>query len=256
MEIRVLGSSGSESPGMNPTAFLIDDFLLLDAGTVSLALDIESQNKITHVFLTHAHLDHIKAIPFLADNIAATRHCQNRITILSGRDVIGHLKRYVFNNKIWPDFTLLPTSGNPIMHYQAISPGKFTQVGDYRVFATRVHHAVPAYGYIIAAPSDDALVYTGDTGPTDRIWKRAGGFNVKALLVEVSFPDELARLALNSGHLTPSLLKKELRKLPVLPENIYVTHLKPHYRQEIEAQLAGLDGIPLTVLSDDMSFSL
>jgi len=255
MEIRVLGSSGSEGPGRNPTAFLIDDFLLLDAGTVSLSLDLESQTKITHIFLTHAHLDHIKAIPFLVDNIVAT-HGLGKITILSGRDVIADLKRNVFNNKIWPDFTLLPSSHNPIMRYQVVSTRKPIEVRDYRIFSTRVSHSVPAYGYVVADSTGEALVYTGDTGPTDRLWKRIKGFKVKALIIETSFPDEMSRLALDSGHLTPSLLHKELRKLPVLPDHIYITHLKPYYREEIKRQLAELDGLPLTVLSDNLRFSL
>lgn len=61
MKIRVLNASGSELPGhKNSPAFLVDDFLLLDAGTISLSLDRDAQCRISHIFLTHAHLDHIK----------------------------------------------------------------------------------------------------------------------------------------------------------------------------------------------------
>ena len=62
MQVNILGSAGSEAPGVNPPAFLIDDFLLLDAGTVSLTLDQIAQCRLTHIFLTHAHLDHLKMV--------------------------------------------------------------------------------------------------------------------------------------------------------------------------------------------------
>lgn len=250
MKIRVLGSSGSEIPGHNPPAFLVDDFLLLDAGTVSISLEREAQCKITHIFLTHAHLDHIKGIPFLLDNMVMSQEvCE--LVILSGRDVIADLRRNIFNNRIWPDFSAIPNSAHPIMRYQAISTHTPFDLGPYRIIATEVNHSVPAYGYILENASSNALVYTGDTGPTEHIWQRMKGRRVKAAIVEVSFPDEMKELALASGHLTPSLLKEETLKMPVSPEHIYVSHMKPFYRKSIEGQLAGL-GIKTQVLEDGM----
>jgi len=250
MKIRVLGSSGSEGPGHNPSAFLLDDFLLLDAGTVSLSLDRDAQCKVTYIFLTHAHLDHIKAIPFLVDNIVASNQgC--RLTILSGREVISDLKKNIFNNRIWPDFTLIPDSTSPVMQFQVISPRDCFEINGYKIYATKVDHAVPAYGYLIENSSREAVVYTGDTGPTHRIWKRMRGHNVKVLIIEVSFPDEMVDLALKSGHLTPSLLQAEIEKMEVVPERIYITHLKPYHKTIIKEQLSRLKGVNVEVLVDE-----
>lgn len=255
MIVKVLGSSGSEGPGHNPPAFLVDDFLLMDAGTVSLSLDREAQCKISHIFLTHAHLDHIKGIPFLVDNIAAVdkHHC---LTILSGKDVLADLRKNIFNNRIWPDFSVIPTRENPVMQYAAISPRARIQAGDYMIYATRVSHSVPAYGFMIESPSGSAMVYSGDTGPTKRIWRRMQDHTVKVLIIEVSFPDAMMDLALASGHLTPSLLAKEIRKMPDIPEKVYATHLKPYYRNAIEDQLANLNGLGVKVLEDGMVISV
>jgi ribonuclease BN (tRNA processing enzyme) len=254
MRIRVLGSSGSEVPGHNPPAFLVDDFLLLDAGTVSLSLEREAQCQITHIFLTHAHFDHIKAIPFLVDNIVSTdQGCQ--LTVLSGKEVIEDLKKNIFNDRIWPDFTTLPNSRHPVIRFQEILPGKPVAVRGYQVHSTTVNHSVPAYGYLLENSAKVAVVYTGDTGPTERLWRLMGKHRVKALIIEVSFPDEMQQLALASGHLTPSLLAREIQKIQTLPEMIYITHLKPFYRDIIKNQLSKLNPPAIEVLEDGMVLS-
>lgn len=255
MDVCVLGSAGSEAPGFNPPAFLIDDFLLLDAGTVALTLDRVAQCRITHIFLTHAHFDHIKGIPSLVDNLVSMHHtCQ--IRVLSGKDVISDIKTHIFNSKIWPDFSILPDNDKPIMRYEVITTRKPYTIGGYRIHATRVNHSVPAYAYLVEDPSRGALVYTGDTGPTSAIWKKMRGHDVKALIVEVSYPNDMIDLALSAGHLTPALLEGEIRKLPLMPEKIYISHLKPHYRPRIEAELARISGVQLEVLDEGTCFKV
>ncbi len=253
MEVSILGSAGSEAPGLNPPAFLVDNFLLLDAGTVALTLDKVAQCRVTHIFLTHAHFDHIKGIPFLVDNLAAMKQtCQ--ILVLSGKEVISDIRKYIFNNRIWPDFTTIPDSENPVMRYEVISTRKPVVIGDYKIQATRVNHSVPGYGYLVEHTSGGALLYTGDTGPTKAIWRNMRGHDIKALIVEVSFPDAMSQFAQAVGHLTPSLLEAEIQKMPCIPEKIYISHLKPHFRSQIEAELARIPGVCLEVLEEGKSF--
>jgi len=255
MELSILGSAGSEAPGLNPPAFLIDNFLLLDAGTVALSLEEIAQCRISHIFLTHAHLDHLKGIPFLLDNLNAMNPtCQ--ILVLSGKEVISDIRRHIFNNRIWPDFTTIPDIENPIMRYQVISTRNPVVIGDYRILATRVNHSVPAYGYLVEHASGASLLYTGDTGPTEAIWKKMRNRNVKALIVEVSFPNELSSRALATGHLSPCLLEVEIRKMPSMPERIYISHLKPPYRSQIEAELARIPGVCLELLEEGKTFMI
>jgi ribonuclease BN (tRNA processing enzyme) len=255
MNIRVLGSSGSEIPSHNLPAFLIDEFLLLDAGTISRKLGQKEQCKISHILLSHAHLDHIKGIPFLVDNMAASNNgCH--VTVASGKDVISILQENIFNDKIWPDFTVIPDPANPVMQYQHVFPTAVLEIADYRISATRVSHSVPAYGYMIEDARESCLVYTGDTGPTEELWQRMNGCKVDALIIEVSFPDELTEVALASGHLTPSLLQAELQKIKILPKLIYISHIKPIYRKIIERQLADVHGVALQILEDGMVISI
>jgi len=255
MEVSIFGSAGSEALGLNPPAFLIDKFLLLDAGTVSLSLDELAQCRITHIFLTHAHFHHLKGIPFLLDNLNSINPTC-RITILSGKPVISDLRKHIFNNRIWPDFTTIPDAQNPVMRYEVISTRQPVIIGDYRIQATRVNHSVPAYGYLVEHASGASLLYTGDTGPTEAIWKRMRGHNVTALIVEVSFPNELSERALATGHLSPDLLEAEIRKMPSMPERIYISHLKPPFKSQIMAELARIPGVPLELLEEGKSLTI
>ncbi len=255
MNVLVLGSAGSEGPGNNAPAFLVDDFLLLDAGTIAPSLDMSAQCRITHIFITHAHLDHIKGIPFLVDNLVSIdRHC--RILLLSGKKVLADLRKNIFNNRIWPDFTAIPSAQEPVMAYRDISEGKALEVGGYRIQAVKVHHAVPAYGYLIEEPSRGTLVYTGDTGPTEAIWHRMKKHRVKVLIIEVSFPNEMSDLAIATGHLTPALLDREIRKMSAVPEKIYISHLKAFYKEKIQEELARIPGVDLELLDEGKRFRI
>jgi ribonuclease BN (tRNA processing enzyme) len=255
VKIRVLGSSGSHLPGHNLPAFLVDDYLLLDAGTIGHALERRVQKKISHILITHAHLDHIRDIAFFLDNLM-TDISKRQVTLLSGKDVLNDIKRNIFNDRIWPDFSSLPDKGYPLLKYQEVPLRGYVQIGGYRILAAPVNHSVPAYGYIIEDSGGKAIAYTGDTGPTERLWKRMSGYNVKALIIEVTFPDSLNELAIQTGHLTPSLLSGELKKMTPIPEKVYVTHVKPQHRKSIEKGLKKIKSIPLEVLDDRRTISV
>lgn len=244
MMIKVLGSAGSEAPGHDSPAFLVDGKLLLDAGTVAKALNIREERDLRCILLTHAHLDHVKGIPFLLDN-RASRGSGTAITVMSGKEVLADLRRHVFNGRIWPDFTKIPSASRPALRYRALTTARSCRVEGYRVAMVRVSHAVAAYGYVVEDRDGASVAYTGDTGPTVRFWKRMASHDVKALITEASFPNRLEKLALASGHLTPNLLGREIAKMSPPPAKIYVMHLKPRFEREIEAEIRalGLDNV-------------
>jgi ribonuclease BN (tRNA processing enzyme) len=249
LKIKVLGSSGSEVPGHNCPAFLIDGKILLDAGTIGVSLNIREEHALGWILLTHAHLDHVKGIPFLVDNLV-TRSTGNTITVYGGKDVLDDLRRNIFNGRIWPDFTRIPTPEHPALKYKAIGTTRPVSIDGYRVAMERVHHTVPAYGFIVGKPGKKSIAYTGDTGPTDRFWERMAAHDVRYLITEASFPNRLEKLALASGHLTPSLLEGEIAKMPRPPEKIFVMHVKPQYAQEIEVEIQGLGRGNIEFLKD------
>lgn len=236
MKLRVLGSAGAELPDFRPPAFLIDDQLLLDAGTIGSVLSEEEQCKIHTIFVTHSHLDHIRSIPALADNLIIKNH-SSTVSVQSTVEVISALQNHLFNNIIWPDFSKLPSAENPVITFTTIIPFEEYAVNNYMVTAIPVNHTVPSVGYRVIS-GGRTLVYTGDTGPTEEIWKYCSGSD--ALIVEVSFPDSLKALAQLTKHLTSSMLVEELAKIDGLPKRILITHPKPQYYDLIHKEIAAL----------------
>lgn len=240
MKIKVLGASGAEFPGHNPPAYLINEFLLLDAGTLGAVLEEDEQWKIRYVLLSHAHLDHIRAIPFLADNIII-KNKRHHITVMAIAEVLEQLRKHLLNGNIWPDFTTLGKRG-PVLRLETLKPEEEIRINSLRILPVLVNHSVPASGFVIKEIKGkrgvSTLIYTGDTGPTDRLWNYSQEADI--LIAEVSFPNRLSKLARETGHLTPRLLKGELKKLQRLPKRILITHPKPQYLGIIQKDLKAL----------------
>lgn len=249
MNIRVLGCSGAELPGHNPPGFLLDGEILFDAGTITTVLDEGEQFKIKNIFITHAHLDHIKGIPFLADNIIV-RNTGHTVNIISIGSVLKTIKRNLFNSAVWPDFTILPQPDNAILNLIPVKTHIPITVNDYVITPYKVNHTVPAVGYLVEDRAGKRFFYTGDTGPTDSTWKKIGEKQIHCMIVEVSFPNEMNEMAIKTGHLTAELLRKELLKIKHLPEKIYITHPKPQHFKTIKAELEGLKLKNLSLLKD------
>ncbi len=253
MKLKVIGSSGGESPGHNLPAFLVDKHILLDAGTIGAFLTEASQWKIRHILITHAHLDHIKGIPFLADNLVI-KNKEHSVTIISMQSVLTALKKNLLNNRIWPDFTIISAASRPVLLLKAITPGKPLKICRYTITAYKVNHSVPAVGYIIEDSKGKRLLYTGDTGPTDALWKAS--HNIDCAIIEVSFPNNMKHMALKTGHLTPGLLLKEIKKMASRPKKIFITHPKPLYLKEIKHEIESLPLKNVTILKDGRTYTI
>lgn len=242
MEIRVLGCSGSKSPGRLLTSFLVDGHILVDAGSAAEALELDEQSKITRIFVTHPHLDHIVDIAFIADNMLQRYIEGGRAPILvhALEPAIEAMQQHFLNGAIWPDFTVIPCSKPPVLEMAAVETGISYDIGGLQVTPFGVsHYGGQAAGYILEHEGR-RVAYTGDSGPED--WPEilsASGGPIHDLITEVSFPNEMRDIAELSGHMTPELLRGALDKLPRMP-NIYVTHIKSVGRERILEELQEL----------------
>ncbi len=239
MRLKVLGAYGASDAEHNLTGYLIDDWLAVDAGTLTSKLSLAQQSRIQSVYITHTHADHIRDLPHLIHN----RFSQNvgALTVYAAKEVMQLLADSLFNGIVWPDFSTLisPFTGKPAVHYRALAPGKKVMVADVGMTAIPVEHQIPAYGVILEM-AGQAIAFTGDTGPTDEIWKRTNKTpNIVAVVTEASFPNDQQGLADDSGHLTPQTFGDELKKIAVdVP--IYASHRKIPFERDIESQIRNL----------------
>ena len=224
VKIRVLGCSGGIGGSLRTTSFLVDDDILLDAGTGVGDLSLEALAKIDHIFVTHSHLDHVTSIPFLVDTVCWMRG--SPIVVYGVKEVLDILRAHLFNWKIWPDFTQIPDADNPFMVYREIRVGETVEVRGRRFTPIPANHTVPAVGYLIDN-GRNALVFSGDTSTNDALWKVVNKTpNLKYLIIETAFSNKERDIAMASRHLCPQMLAEELEKMSATPE-VYITHLKP-----------------------------
>jgi len=249
MRFHVLGCAGAELPNLNMPGFLIDRTVLLDAGTIGLALDFQDQKAIQDIFITHAHLDHIKAIPFFADNLV-TNDARHTVSLHSIDEVIEILKQNLFNGLLWPDFSRIPSPEKPTIRFEPMLAEKTVQLEKHRVTAYHVNHTTPAVGYLVENDKGKKIVYTGDTGPTEDVWKACEDHVLDAVVIEVSFPNRMTDVALETGHLTPNLLAKEVLKMRNLPLRFFISHSKPSHMEEIYDELAEISREYIEILRD------
>ncbi len=239
MEIRVLGCYGGELPGYRTTCFLVDSRLAVDAGALTSALSIKDQSKVDAVLLTHSHLDHVRDLGFLTDNVFGKR--ESPVCVYALPHTIRSLKEHIFNNELWPDFSRLPDPENPVIEFNEIPAEEPVEVAGYEVQAVEVSHTVPACGLIVKN-RDRAFAVSGDTAPTQRIWEVVSKEEaLKELLLETSFPDRLVHRAEDTGHLTPGTAQAELEKLGRPDVNVRLYHMKPQYLGEINKEVLSAD---------------
>ena len=225
MRLRVLGCSGSIGGQLyRTTSFLVDQDILIDAGTGVGELALAELTSIDHIFVTHSHLDHVDSIAFFLDSVGALR--PKPVTVYATGPTIAILKRHLFNGDIWPDFSVIPSPAEPYMRYQEVEVGKVITLGGRRITVLPANHTVPAVGYQLDS-GKSSLVFTGDTGPNDALWEVVNRIkNLKFLIIETAFSDKDRPLAELALHLCSAMLGEELAKLE-RPAEVYITHLKP-----------------------------
>ncbi len=263
MKIRVLGAHGADLLVKGPTGsticrsvgLLVNDELMVDAGTLASGLTLEEQQRVKHILLSHLHLDHIKGIPPLVDNLFGL--VDHQVVVASLPSVIAGLQKHVFNDIVFPNFFNIQGLRHPILVGKGLEAHKEVSVsGGVRVTPVLVNHTVETAGYVIRDETA-AWIYSGDTYLTDDIWQIASRTpNLKGIFIEVSFPNSMMEMAVQSKHLTPKLLAQEYRKIgkPDLP--LFVYHMKPTVRELIIQEIAQLELESVTILQEGQELEL
>ncbi len=254
MKLRVLGCSGGIGPGRRTTSLLINDNILIDAGSGVGDLTLDEMIKIEHIFITHSHLDHIAFLPLMIDSIFSD--ITSPVIVHAQQVTIQALKDHIFNWIIWPDFSKLPNPNKAVLQFKAMAPDETLLIEDVLFQMIEVSHSVPAVSYRVEK-GGKSIAFSGDTSSNDNLWHRLNAYGgLDVLIIESAFSDNYYDLALAARHYTPSLLLEDLKKLRYQPE-IYITHLKPGGEDEIINELEALGSdIDFKILQNGTEFTL
>jgi ribonuclease BN (tRNA processing enzyme) len=240
MPIRVLGCSGAIATGCRTTSFLLDEAVLIDAGTGVGDLSLTELARIDHICISHSHLDHVLSIGLLADSVMRERLARQAgpITIHALPQTLAALQAHIFNGVIWPDFTRLPSRDAPALRLQAFEVGQVLPLAGRQIEVLPATHTVPAVGFAVQGDHGH-WVFTGDTGPNPALWERLRSMPIAHLVIETAFSNEEHALAELSQHLCPSTLGQELTHLGGSVQ-VHITHIKPGEGEAVMAQVRRL----------------
>jgi cAMP phosphodiesterase len=254
MKVKVLGCSGSESIGHRTPGFLVNDRVMLDAGTIGAALTIQAQSRITDIFISHTHLDHIKGLLFLADNVIG--RIAQPVNVRAIPKVIDAIRKHLMNGLIWPDFTAIPTAKDPVLAYKPFPAGRTVTAAGLKVKAIPMNHPVPAVGFLVS-DGRSSFIYSADTGPNEGLWAEARkAKNLQGIIVDTSFPNGMEHVADLSGHFTPAQLHEDLTRARVgtgVP--IYIYHIKPVHKDRVIRELRALGRRNVKVLREGKTYT-
>ncbi|MDO4795840.1 MAG: 3',5'-cyclic-nucleotide phosphodiesterase [Brachymonas sp.] len=270
MQIKVLGAAGGIDVGIHTTAFLLDDDTLIDAGTGVCNLPLAVQLGIHQVFLTHAHLDHLAGLPFLAESVARYRADKRLppIRVHALPEVLNALRQHIFNACIWPDLLRLPCVEHPALELMPLEVGGQVQLSQGRcVEAVSAAHSVPAVGFAVHQRNETWL-FTGDTGRNPLLWQfinqlPQSGQRLRSLVAECTFADGEQAFADLTGHYTAHSLAQDMGEhLQRGQFDLYLSHLKPGDKAAIVQglnalrQVAQAKGCPVHLLQQGHVFEL
>ena len=248
MKVTLVPSSFS-SNGVDQNQFLIsyliNDTLVIDAGSIGFYGTPEQQAKIKHVLISHTHADHVASLPIFVEN--AFEGSPDPVTIHGSTHVLDGLQRDIFNGRIWPDFIGMSVNQGPFLRLNEIESGRPLVLEGLTITPIAVDHLVPTLGFIVD-DGECTVVIASDTGPTDELWRVSRVTpHLKAVFLEAAFPNSMTGLANLSKHLTPAMFIGEARKLDRDDVDIVVVHIKPRFRTKILEELESL-GLPNIVI--------
>jgi cAMP phosphodiesterase len=228
---------GSPSERQHLASLIVNDHIAIDAGSLAMAAGDKLRQSVRDVVLTHAHLDHIAGLPLFIDDLFAQLTAPVRVYAL--QEVINILERDIFNWSIFPRFSELDTGNGPPIEYCPVEIGTEFQISNLKFNAFPSDHLVPSSGFLIS-DDDSTVAISGDTAGLETLaGSLSGRNNLKAILVECAFPNELEEIARRSHHMTPMILADQLERLnPPCP--VFVINIKPNYREKVVRELSDL----------------
>lgn len=239
MRVTILGCTGGVAADLRTTCLMLDDDILVDVGTGAGDLTLAEMLRINTVFLTHSHLDHAGLLPMVADMVGPRR--ERPLTVYALAETIAILKQDMFNFRLWPDYTVLPSSDHPYVVFRPVTVGQSVDLSGRMITPLPARHAVPGVGYQLDS-GKASFVFSGDTTYHEPFWNALNSIsNLRYLMIETTFLNHNVVGAEASGHMRPELLAQGLKQLNK-PVRLLITHMEPGNEDATMAEIQAAAG--------------
>ena len=249
-KIKILGAYGTKGSDQETSCFLINESNVIDAGNLLRSLDKDSA-RIDTIWLTHSHLDHIVDIAYILDSYFTLR--TKPLKIMGLPATIEAIQKHFLNDVIWPDFSKIPLPNTDKMSvvYEDIEMNRVYTINETSsIEAIKTVHTVDSCGYIIRKNSSAVLI-TADTYKNSDLCRAIKKYpEISALVLECSFPSSMNALALESLHMTPSLVEEEISCID-REVKLYFNHLKPAFIEQIKKEISSKPLLKDAIILDD-----
>lgn len=217
MHVEFLGTAGYHPSATRHTSCAYvpavapgSDFLL-DAGTGMFRLVGRPMPSALHIFLSHAHLDHVSGLTYLLD-IVRLDACD--VTVYGSAKCLDTIRHDLFDSPLFPVPFRYKT--------QEVKPGTALCVAGVHVTVHPLTHPGGSLAYRFDWPGK-SLAYVTDTAGDERYIDFVRG--VDLLIHERNFNDSLHELATISGHCTSRMVVRMAQQAQV--KRMAITHFDP-----------------------------
>lgn len=238
MRLRILGCAGGAGGGHYTISALVNDAVTLDIGTGFHQLTLDEMGAVKDVLISHAHLDHTAMLCFWVDYHAIKG---NNVTIHCLQETADSIRTNFFNDSIWPNMENIMIGDKPAVHFNIIKPFQTVTIGEISITPLPVQHGLPTLAFCLHGDRENFVFCADMIDAPETFWQYLNTLdNFHSMTMEISFPNEMEKLAKQSYHLTPQMLEQLVTdKLPPTV-NILYNHNKVCYVDTIQKQAAAI----------------
>jgi ribonuclease BN (tRNA processing enzyme) len=239
MRVHLLGTGGYHPNERRHTACLMlpEAGVVFDAGTSFFRVAGRLATRELHIFLTHAHLDHVAGltyfiVPMLSGQI-------ERAVVYSAAEYLAAVETHLFSQPVFPV--------NPGYEFRPLAE-RVQVPGGGVVTHCRLNHPGGALGFRADWPGK-SLAYITDTIADGSYTAFVRG--VDLLIHECNFADESAVWAEKTGHSHTSAVARTAADAGV--KRLVLTHIDPQHPEDDPIGLPAARAIfPATDLAQDL----
>ncbi len=236
MHVEFLGTAGFHPNEQRHTSCTLvpdaspTDAFIFDAGTGFFRLLGRPLPKNLHIFLSHAHLDHVSGLTYLY-NVLLDREIT--VTVYATAQTLHTVSQNLFGSPLFPLPFDYPT--------RQIEPGQCFEVAGVRLNTFLLTHPGGSLAFRADWPGK-SLAYVTDTAGDGRYIRFISG--VDLLIHERNFTDDLHEVADASGHCTSEAVVRVANQARV--RQLALTHFNPLTESEpldedsLHAQIPGV----------------